>query len=149
MIRPAIDAVARAACIALPAMLAACPAQAASVEVVVDGIEPAPGTVYVALCQGGLSGAACRPGQDAPAAGRSRRFVVADVTAGGWAVAAYQDINGNGRLDRTGLGLPTEPYGFSGGAGRRARPGFADARIAVSEPATAVRVRLARAAAAR
>lgn len=137
-----------AAIAALLLPLGAAPVAAASVEVVVDGIDP-PGTVYVALCQGGLSGSACRHGQDAPAAGRAQRFVFRDVQAGSWAVAAFQDVNGNGTLDKTGLGLPTEPYGFSGGAGRHARPSFPQARVSISEPSSAIRVRLNRAVARR
>ena len=124
-------------------------AQSATIDVVVDGIEPAPGTVYVTLCQGGLSGAACRVGDEAAANGGSRRFSFADIPAGAWAVAAYQDLNGNGRLDRTNLGLPLEPYGLSNGAGRRARPDFGSASVAVREPGAAIRVRLGRALPAR
>lgn len=129
--------------------LAAAPAAAASLDVIVDGIEPGAGTVYVALCQGGLSEGNCRLGQDAPPAGPSRRFAFRDVPPGAWAALAYQDANGNGRLDRTGLGLPTEPYGLSGGAGRRARPDFSSARFALPEAGASIRVRLARALPAR
>ncbi|WP_211097023.1 DUF2141 domain-containing protein [Neolewinella litorea] len=32
--------------------------------------------------------------------------------AGRYVVAAFQDLNGNGLLDRNFLGVPTEPYGF-------------------------------------
>ncbi len=63
---------------------------------------------------------------------------------GAWAVAAYQDLDGDGRLGRTPLGLPLEPYGFSGAVGRRARPDFDSARFALREPGAVVRVRLAR-----
>ena len=31
-----------------------------------------------------------------------------------YAIAAYYDTNGNGRLDKNIFGAPTEPYGFSG-----------------------------------
>ncbi|WP_336488850.1 DUF2141 domain-containing protein [Methylobacterium nigriterrae] len=120
-------------------------ASAATVEVEVEGIEPASGSVYVALCQGGLSEANCRDGQDQPASGPRRRFVFEGVAPGPYAVAAFQDVNGNRRLDRTGLGLPLEPYGFSGEAGRTGRPDFARAAFALREPGIAVRVRLARA----
>lgn len=120
-------------------------ASAATVEVEVDGIEAAPGSVYVALCQGGLSEADCRLGQDAPARRARQRFVFEGVAPGTYAVAAFLDVNRNGRLDRTGLGLPLEPYGFSGEAGRGARPGFAEARFGLREPGSTVRVRLARA----
>ncbi|KQO56026.1 hypothetical protein ASF32_17345 [Methylobacterium sp. Leaf91] len=120
------------------------PARAATVEVVVEGIEPGAGAVYVALCQGGLSETECRNGQDVPADGRSQRVILTGIEPGAYAVAAYQDLNGNRRLDRTGLGLPLEPYGFSGEAAR-ARPDFARARVVVREPGLALRVRLVRA----
>ena len=134
------------ASLGLAGLLALCGgATAAGVEVTVDGIEPVPGSVYVALCQGGLSEAECRTGQDAPARSANQRFVFEDVAPGTYAVAVYQDVNGNGRLDRTGLGLPLEPYGFSGAVARRARPDFSDAAFALQEPGAAVRIRLARA----
>lgn len=120
-------------------------AAAAGVDVSVDGIEPVPGSVYVALCQGGLSEAECRIGQDAPARSANQRFVFEDVAPGTYAVAVYQDVNGNGRLDRTGLGLPLEPYGFSGEAVRGVRPDFSHARFLLREPGIRLRVRLARA----
>ena len=33
--------------------------------------------------------------------------------AGRYVLAAFQDLNGNGKLDRNFFGVPTEPYGFS------------------------------------
>ncbi|KQP25133.1 hypothetical protein ASF27_09285 [Methylobacterium sp. Leaf102] len=135
--------IAGAACLAL--CLIAGSARAATVEVTVDGIEPVPSTLYVALCQGGLSEAECRTGQDAPVRAASQRVVFEGVAPGAYAVAAFQDLNGDRRLDRTGLGLPTEPYGFSGAPERTARPDFARAQIAVREPGLALRVRLVRA----
>ena len=123
----------------------ALPVAAATVHVEVDGIEPGGGQVRVALCQGGLSEASCSRGDDAPASADRALFTFRGVAPGTYAVAAYQDGNGNGRLDRTGLGLPLEPYGFSGTVGRRGRPDFAEAAFALREPGSAVRVRLARA----
>lgn len=124
---------------------AASPAFAATVQVEVDGIEPGGGEVRVALCQGGLSESACVRGDDAPATADRALFTFQGVSPGTYAVAAYQDANGNSRLDRTGLGLPLEPYGFSGAAGRKARPDFSEAAFALREPGGSVRVRLARA----
>nr|WP_279598213.1 DUF2141 domain-containing protein [Methylobacterium sp. J-026] len=121
------------------------PAAAASVQVEIDGIEPGGGPVRIALCQGSLSEAACARGDEAPASGDRILFTFRGVPAGTYAVAAFQDANSNGRLDRTGLGLPLEPYGFSGSAGRRARPDFAEAAFVLREPGAALRVRLARA----
>ena len=33
--------------------------------------------------------------------------------SGRYVIAAFQDMNGNGELDRNFFGVPTEPYGFS------------------------------------
>ena len=41
---------------------------------------------------------------------------VADLPAGMYAVAVFHDLNDNGELDRTTLGPPAEPYGFSNDA---------------------------------
>ena len=119
-------------------------ARAAEVAVDVEGIE-AQGLVSVALCQDGLTEADCRIGEQAPPRAAAQRFVFADVAPGTYAAVAYQDSDGNGRLDRTRLGLPLEPYGFSGESPRSARPDFARARFSVREPGTRVRVRLSRA----
>lgn len=131
---------------ALLIALAACaPAAAASVRVEVDGVEPGGGDVYVTLCQDGLSEGACTRGRKVPDPSPRLSVAFDDVAPGTYAVAAFQDGNGNGIVDRTGLGLPLEPYGLSGGGGRRARPNFAEAAFHLAEPGTAVRVRLVRA----
>ena len=126
-------------------LLAACPAQAARLDVIVEGIEPSQGSVYVTLCQGGLSGRDCRTGDEASAEFGVRRFTFDRLQPGVWAVATYQDANGNGVLDRTGLGIPLEPYGFSGATSRRGRPDFSTASFVLQEPGGSVRVRLDRA----
>lgn len=134
--------------LAAPAFVAA-PAIAADLSVEVDGVEPGAGRVFVALCTGSLAEESCRIGQSGPAAAQSLRFGFTEVPPGTYAVAAFQDLDGDGRLGRTGLGLPTEPYGFSNGAGRRGRPDFAAAAFRLPEPGTALRVRLTRALPAR
>ena len=42
--------------------------------------------------------------------------VLKNLPEGRLALSLYHDANGNGRLDMTGTGLPTEPYGFSNNA---------------------------------
>jgi uncharacterized protein (DUF2141 family) len=128
----------------LPALLgfAAAPAGAANLVVDVDGVIPGSGPVQVALCVGGLDEGACRAGQTAAAAASALRVVFPNVPRGTYAVAAYQDVDGSGRLERTPLGLPTKPFGFSNGAGRRGRPDFAAAAFDLDEPGVVVRVRL-------
>jgi uncharacterized protein (DUF2141 family) len=57
------------------------------------------------------------------------------LAAGRYAVAVYQDLNRNGKLDKNFLGLPTEPYGFSKDARGSFGPPSFDA-AAVDIPAT-------------
>ncbi len=55
-----------------------------------------------------------------------------DLPPGRYAVAAFQDLNGNGVLDTNLLGIPTEPYGFSRNAiGNLGPPSFEAAAIAM------------------
>lgn len=77
-----------------------------------------------------------------PAAAPAHTF--ADVPAGSYAVAVYQDRNGNGKLDKAPpFGIPREPIGISNHPtlGVRARPNFEKGLVAVSGP-TAVAVNL-------
>ena len=57
-----------------------------------------------------------------------------EVAEGSYAIAVFQDLNGNNSLDRDPKGLPQEPYGFSNGTGRTAPPSFEAARITVTGP---------------
>ncbi len=38
---------------------------------------------------------------------------ILDLVPGTYAIAIYQDTNGNGKLDTGFMGIPKEPYGFS------------------------------------
>ena len=39
--------------------------------------------------------------------------MLSGLKKGAYALAVYQDSNGNGELDSSFLGVPKEPYGFS------------------------------------
>ena len=106
-------------------------AGAATVAVTVDGIAPGPSRVFVSLCASGLSPDDCQAGQAAAAAAPAMTFTFAAVDPGVYAVAAFQDLNGNGALDRSPRGLPLEPYGFSNNAGRSSIPRFERAAVQV------------------
>ena len=43
----------------------------------------------------------------------SLRLSVPNLAAGQYAVAAFQDLNNNGKLDVNAMGIPQEPYAFS------------------------------------
>lgn len=60
-----------------------------------------------------------------------------------YAVAVYHDENANSRFDKTGLGLPAEPYGVSNNPRMRfGPPKIAEALFDVAESGAAVEITL-------
>lgn len=53
---------------------------------------------------------------EAPVSGASVEAVFQGLPPGRYAVMAFHDRNGDGRLNTLPVGLPTEPYGFSNDA---------------------------------
>ena len=100
-----------------------------SVVITVDGVS-GPGTVYVSLQDEGAFGSGATYGAAAGAAsGGSATATITGVTPGEYAVAAFQDVNGNGELDMGDGGVPSEPWALSNGAGTRGAPMFDDAKM--------------------
>ncbi|MBB3019401.1 uncharacterized protein (DUF2141 family) [Microvirga lupini] len=122
--------------------------EAAPLTVRVEGAAPGQGPVLVGICSGSLDFGSCRYSQNVQPPAAEFQVLFPDVPDGSYAVAVFQDTNGNSNLDRDQRGLPLEPYGFSNGTGRTAPPSFEAARIAVSGP-TLTRVRIARSPLAR
>jgi len=106
---------------------------AADLQVEVRGVRNAQGKIMIGL----FDSAADFPTKmvqglalDAAAPGVTGMFT--GLPNGDFAVAVYQDENGNGKLDKNLVGVPTEPYGFSRDAmGRMGPPRFADAKLKV------------------
>ena len=68
-------------------------------------------------------------------------FTVHDLTPGQYAVAAYHDENGNGKLDFDPTGVPTEGYGVSNGASNPlAPPEFAKAAFELRDQTKSVTI---------
>lgn len=122
-------------CIAFVGALAM-PASAADLTVEIQGIKPATGRIVVA---------AYNNAKDFPVPEKRMTFksvaaensvtsvTFTDLEPGRYAVVAYQDENDNGKLDKSLLGVPSEPYGFSNHArGRMGPPSFDTAAIEVS-----------------
>jgi len=69
---------------------------------------------------------------DAPISGGKARVVFRGLPPGGYAVAAYHDENGNGKLDTGFLGIPSEGLASSNDAkGFMGPPPFEKARVEV------------------
>lgn len=118
----------------------------ALVTVRLVGLESESAEVAVAL-YGSAGSFEDRSGAVASARVRPRdgaaTWTVEALEPGEYAVAAYHDLNGNGRLDRSAVGAPTEPYGFSNDA--RAAfgpPKFAKAVIHIGPGALTVEITL-------
>ena len=91
-------------------------------------------TLYVALYSDAASYADGKPvaSQTAPMQGGKAQFVFAGLPPGRYALRAFADENGNGKLDANLMGMPTERYGFSNDAkGNRGAPAFEAAAISV------------------
>ena len=95
----------------------------------------ATGTVRLALWKGAATFLTPPPYRTATvqlADGRAE-VTFADLSADEYAVSAFLDKNGTGKLDRSFIGKPSEPYGFSNGArGKLGPPKFRDASVQVS-----------------
>jgi uncharacterized protein (DUF2141 family) len=76
---------------------------------------------------------------DAPIAGGRARVVFEGLAPGGYAVAAYHDENGNGKLDTGFLGIPAEGLASSNDAkGFMGPPSFEKARVEVAPGANTI-----------
>lgn len=110
-------------------IMAAPLAQAARVTVTVDGIRSADGAIMVGL----FDGPATFPGkflkgQSVAARTPSVTVIFENVEPGRYAMSAFHDLNGNGKLDTAAFGIPKEPFGFSRDASAvMGPPTFADA----------------------
>lgn len=118
------------------------PALAGQINVVVSGVTPNGTPVLVALCTSSLDPGTCQRGDRKIATGSTMRFSFDDVPSGRLAVAAYQDLDGSGSIERTRLGLPREPFGFSNDAGAARRPTFDAAAFNVGSGTSNVSIRL-------
>ena len=57
-----------------------------------------------------------------------------DLPPGSYVISAFQDSNGNSKLDKNGFGRPKEKYGFSNNArGRFGPPKYLDCEFEVSD----------------
>lgn len=116
----------------LVALAAAAALPSPGVTVVVHGVASGRGAVSVALCPRATFLRGCALARSVRAARGDVAVAFPAVPAGRYAVMAFHDENGNGRLDRSEMGVPVEGYGFSRDAsGRQGPPSFDDAAIDV------------------
>lgn len=101
--------------VALALFASTLPASAGELRATIRNVKPEQGRVMVGVYDTAESYARSRRfvGQMLPAAGAEVTAVFVGLPPGRYAIAVFQDLNGNESLDRSILGMPTEPYGFS------------------------------------
>ena len=71
-------------------------------------------------------------GVTVPATNRPTLALFSNLKPGTYAISAFHDVNGNGKLDTNVLGLPTEKYGFGNDAmGAFGPPTFKAASVTI------------------
>ncbi len=130
--------------LAIPLLALPAASHAARLDVELTGVENDHGMVRVAVCTPETFATKhCPFSGAAPARPGSVVVGVDGIPSGRYAVQAYHDEDGSGRLRRGLFGIPAEAIGFSRDARVTLRaPSFGDAAIEVVEPATATRLRL-------
>lgn len=99
--------------LALAVCLSANPAFATDVKVHVTGIDGRGGDIRVQVCTRETFLKLCPYRGKAPARRGAMDLLVPGVPPGVYAVIAHHDINRNGKVDTTLLGIPEEGVGFS------------------------------------
>ncbi len=123
------------------------PAATATLVVEVEGLKDDAGHVHAAL-HASADGFPTRPEKalrqaDAPISGGRARVTFDGLVPGGYAVSAYHDENGNGKLDTGFLGIPSEGLAASNDArGFMGPPSFEKARVEVGPGTNVIVVRV-------
>lgn len=78
-----------------------------------------------------------------PTSASSTSLEMGDIPFGEYAIAIYQDLNGNGKLDTNIFGAPTEPYGFSNNVRPKfSAPSFDDCSFTYNENANLLIIKI-------
>ena len=130
--------------LALAAGLLTAPAFAADLKIEVQGIASSTGQLRVALyrAEGFPHEEDALAVQALSITGPEMSVTFGDLTPGRYAVIAYHDEDGNGRMNRFLGMIPTEPYGLSNNPTLSGPPKFEQAAVSVEEPESVIEVRL-------
>jgi uncharacterized protein (DUF2141 family) len=120
--------------------------QPVTLEINIEGLIPEKGTIRIGLYQ---SAAAFRDEANPNHAkivsvGKNTTQLIRfeGLSKGEWLVAAYQDVNGNKKIDKNFLGIPTEAYAFSNDVFPKWRsPSFHEAAIKLEKPLESIHLK--------
>jgi len=128
---------------ALPLMLCLPMADAAALDVTLEGARPGGGPLTVLLFDraDGFPGEAHASQRHVLPAGQST-LALDGLQPGQYAVLAYHDEDGNGELNRFLGMIPQEGWGLSNNPAASGKPAFKDAAFTLPESGSAVTVQL-------
>jgi uncharacterized protein (DUF2141 family) len=110
-----------------------------AIDVRVDNVRPDQGAVRVAIYDQRTWLGEPVVGEQADSTGTSVTLRLQVPASGRYGLAAYQDTNNDGQLNRNVVGMPSEPTAFSNDAPMNyGPPRFADAALDVSATSQAV-----------
>jgi uncharacterized protein (DUF2141 family) len=134
-VKAALGLVVLTAVSAAPARAQA-PAAVATLVIHVQNVSPKGGMLRL-----GLYDEARYPDDDAPTVAAAdvkaevgeTTVTLHNVPVGAYAIEAFQDVNSNGKMDTSWIGIPQEPFGFSQDAKPvLSKPGFAKVKFEVA-----------------
>lgn len=127
--------------LAVPAANAATEAKAVTVQLL--DVASGKGRLMVSLCDKASFPRRCASSQSVRAKRGSVVVMFRGVRPGRYAVMAFHDENGDGRMGRTSIGAPSEGWGFSRDArGAMSAPTFEQAAITVAAAGVVVPIQL-------
>jgi uncharacterized protein (DUF2141 family) len=103
------------------------------------------GTLYVSVCtkSSEWSSNGKYTFKYKPVLGQANNFEINTIPNGNYAIALYQDQNGNGKLDTNFFGIPTEPYAFSNNkAPVFSEPSFEDCKFLFNKQSQQISINL-------
>jgi uncharacterized protein (DUF2141 family) len=127
----------------LAALLGGGKAGAADILVLIDGIEPKKGQVFMRFCDKGPLGECQQFGAVQPAVAETIGFRFTQIPPAEYAFVSYQDLDSSGKPEFNFLGMPKEPFALSNEAGKTLipPPDFDDAKVKIADgPETVVRL---------
>ena len=111
-------------------------AQAGDIRLNVKGIEKQEGTIRAALfkSESDYKSDDREAEESTPAKTGGVSLIFKNVPPGRYSISCFQDVNDNGKIDLSFIGIPKEPYGFSNNVmGKFGPPSFDQMAFEVSD----------------
>ena len=117
-----------------------------TLEIKMEGLVPEKGTIRIGLYNSAAAFAdEANPNHaQVVTVGKNATQIIKfeGLSEGKYLVAAYQDVNGNKKIDKNILGIPTEAYAFSNNVFPKWKsPTFDEAAIKLEKPVEAIKLK--------